>query len=217
MEERTKLFFDLEFTGLHQNTDLISIGIVSECGRTFYAESDEYSNYENSQVKKWIEKFVIPNLKFEKEKLGEDNYYHASRSLDNKIPNDLYMSYSFDFRGKETQIAAQLRLWISQFDLVEMWGDVLAYDWVLFCNLFGALNLPKNVYYIPFDLSTAFKIKGINPDIDREKFAEVGNMILPNGKFPEKVTDIPKHNSLFDAMVIRRCYKKLKLNQTFFL
>jgi DNA polymerase III epsilon subunit-like protein len=35
--KKTKIFFDTEFTGLHQKTTLISIGLVSECGKTFYA------------------------------------------------------------------------------------------------------------------------------------------------------------------------------------
>lgn len=33
-----KLFFDTEFTGLTQNTSLISLTIVDENDRTFYAE-----------------------------------------------------------------------------------------------------------------------------------------------------------------------------------
>ena len=35
-----KIFFDTEFTGLVQNTKLISIGMVDENGRAFYAEMD---------------------------------------------------------------------------------------------------------------------------------------------------------------------------------
>ena len=32
-----KIFFDTEFTGLHQHTTLISIGLVDEVGISFYA------------------------------------------------------------------------------------------------------------------------------------------------------------------------------------
>jgi hypothetical protein len=32
-------------------------------------------------------------------------------------------------------------------------------------------------------------------------------MKMPNGMFPEKTEDIPKHNALWDAIVIRECYK----------
>jgi hypothetical protein len=66
---------------------------------------------------------------------------------------------------------------------------------VLFNQLYGhAFNIPKNVYYIPFDICTLMKIKGVDPDINREEFAGV------NGS---------KHNALHDAKVIKACYEKL--------
>ena len=40
------LFFDTEFTGLHAGTTLVSIGIVAENGKKFYAE---FSDYDESQ------------------------------------------------------------------------------------------------------------------------------------------------------------------------
>jgi hypothetical protein len=49
------------------------------------------------------------------------------------------------------------------------------------------------VYYIPFDLATLLKMKGVDPDISREEFAQAP----PNG---------PKHNALWDARVIKACY-----------
>ena len=46
-----KIFFDCEFTGLHKNTTLISIGLISDCGKTFYAE---FTDYDKGQVDDWI-------------------------------------------------------------------------------------------------------------------------------------------------------------------
>jgi len=54
-----KIFFDTEFTGLHQNTTLISIGLISSDGRTFYAE---FNDYDENQVDDWIKDNVIANL-----------------------------------------------------------------------------------------------------------------------------------------------------------
>ena len=42
-----KVWFDTEFTGLHKNTTLISIGLVTENGKTFYAE---FTDYDESQT-----------------------------------------------------------------------------------------------------------------------------------------------------------------------
>ena len=55
----TKIFFDTEFTGLHQNTSLISIGLISEDGKEFYAE---VSDFDKTQVNEWLEENVIKNL-----------------------------------------------------------------------------------------------------------------------------------------------------------
>lgn len=169
-----KIFFDTEFTGLHQNTTLISIGLVAEDGRTFYAE---FTDYDKTQVDDWIQENVIKNLLF-----------------DNKICKDRKHLDNIDVWvvGNTNVVKNDLENWLSQFDKIEMWSDCLSYDWVLFNQLWGhAFNIPGNIYYIPFDLCTLFKVKGIDPDINRESFCGVkGN----------------KHNSLHDAYVIKACY-----------
>ena len=176
----TKIFFDTEFTGLHKNTTLISIGLVSECGKTFYAE---LTDYDKSQIDDWLQKNVIDNL------------------ILSEIQHGLLSPYDKDkveFRGKSLFLKELLKNWLSQFEEVEIWSDCLAYDWMLFNNIFGtAFDIPKNVYYIPFDICTLMKEKGIDPDTSREEFSE-----LKEGA--------KKHNALWDAKVIKACYNKLK-------
>jgi hypothetical protein len=195
--KRTKLFFDTEFTGLHQGTTLISIGIISECGKRFYAELNDY---DESQVDEWLQQNVINRLLMAPPLEGEDEYYSAVRDQSNPAPNDLYWGYSVKLRCDKRELEQELTRWIKQFSAVEMWSDCLSYDWVLFNQIFGhAFNIPSNVYYIPFDICTLFKVKGIDPDINREEFANLdfGNEF--------------KHNALWDAKVIRACYDKLML------
>lgn len=169
-----RLFFDTEFTGLHKGTTIISMGIKAENGKTFYAE---FNDYDKGQVDDWIQKNVIDNLL-------HDN-------IDFNIMADKVVY------GNSRQVAKSLREWLQQFDHVEMWSDCLAYDWILFNDLYThAFNIPNNVYYIPFDICTLMKIKGVDPDISREQF--IDNSI--EGK---------KHNSLYDAKVIEACYNKL--------
>lgn len=185
-----KIFFDTEFTGLHKNTTLISIGLVAEDGRTFYAELNDY---DESQVDDWIRDNVIKNLIMNPPREGEQEYYVRSRFRED-VP--LTEQWSLQMRGSKQEVSDELYLWLTQFDKVEIWSDCLAYDWVLFNDIFGhAFNIPKNVYYIPFDICTLFKLKGIDPDINREKFA---NMIFNS-----------KHNALYDAKVIKACYERL--------
>lgn len=171
----TKLFFDTEFTGLHQKTTLISIGIISDCGKTFYAE---LTDYDKSQIDDWLEQNVIANLY-----LTEN---------DNAAFLDKWV-----IKGDTKIVKEALTIWIAQFEQVEIWSDCLSYDWVLFNQIFGhAFSIPKNVYYIPFDICTLFKTKGIDPDINREQYSEM-------------VQGSVKHNALWDAKVIKSCYEKL--------
>ena len=165
-----KIFFDCEFTGLYQKTTLISIGLIAENRSALYIELNDY---DRNQLDDWLRTNVISNL-------GKP---------------DIACQYESDIcRGEGTEI---LHKWLSQFDSVEMWSDCLSYDWVLFCELFGGGPecLPRNVYYIPFDICTLFKIKDIDPDIQREAFV---GMNLDR-----------KHNALHDALVIAACYQKV--------
>lgn len=181
----TKLFFDTEFTGLHQNTTLISIGIVAESGETFYAE---LTDYDKSQIDEWLQKNVIENLVLQ----------HETRQMLGLFG----IGKSDSFVGDIPRLKTALEKWLSQFEHVEMWSDCLSYDWVLFNQIFGhAFNIPKNVSYIPLDICTLFKVKDIDPDIPREDFAGC-----------DKMYGRQKHNALWDAKVIKMCYEKL-INQ----
>ena len=198
MKKTTNLFFDCEFTGLHQNTTLISIGFIAEGGRTFYAE---FNDYDESQVDDWIRDNVIANLLFEAPPKGQEEHYCATRTIGNPIGDNLYKSCSIELRGDTKKIKEELILWLDQFRNVEIWSDCLSYDWMLFCNLFGhAMKIPDHVYYIPFDICTLFKAKGIDPDINREEYAFGDD--LPKA-------EVKKHNSLWDARVIEKCHEKL--------
>lgn len=179
-----KVFFDTEFTGLHQNTTLISIGMVAENGKEFYAE---FSDYDKNQVDEWIENNVLNNL-----------IVNPDRKFYQRVTDNVSI-----YRGTSEYIKAMLEDWLEQFEKVEMWSDCLSYDWVLFNQLFGhAFNIPKNIYYIPFDICTLLKMKGVDPDINREEFAEGLIDLIPGAK--------PlKHNAIWDAKIIKACYERL--------
>ena len=182
-EKKMKLFFDTEFTSLHKGTDLLSIGIESEDGKTFYAE---ITDYDKSQIDDWLRENVLSKMMIAFE------------------PGELFKMYkttvgnSTVIRSTKEMVGKELRVWLSQWDSVEMWSDCLAYDWVLFNDLLGktAFDIPENVYYIPMDICTLFKAYNIDPDINREEFAGI--------------TDATnKHNALHDARVIKICHDKL--------
>jgi hypothetical protein len=172
-----KVFFDFEFTGLCQHTTPISLGMIAENGEAFYAE---FTDYDRSQVNEWIQENVIANLLY-----------------DDVDPEPKFIDVLEHYGTKEST-AKLLRQWLDDFDeQVEVWGDCLAYDWVLFCELFGgAFNIPSCVYYVPFDICTLMELKGIDPDVSREQYAQMDS---------EKL----KHNALWDARIIKACYERL--------
>lgn len=169
----TKVFMDSEFTGLHKNTTLISIGFIAG-NKSFYAE---LTDYDKDQIDEWLDINVISALKLDK----------------NGFVNN---ADDTTFKGSKEELKPVLTKWLEDIGEVEIYSDCLSYDWVLFLDIFGhAFDIPKNVYYIPFDICTMFRDRGIDPDINREEFIEsyIGD----------------KHNALYDASVIQDCYKKL--------
>ena len=222
----TKLFFDCEFTGLHQNTTLVSIGLISDKGHHFYAE---LYDYDKSQIDDWLQVHVINNLKFKEPAEGEDRYGVFSRHFDNSVGESLYDSYSVDIQLNKNQLRTELEKWLSQFEEVQMIGDCLSYDWVLFCEIFGGARfLPKHVYYIPDDIAIMFgknKLTNYDMDFNRETLVsleglyvkvidDISMMTNPSHKINDflmqKLSKYDsKHNALYDAFVIKRCYEIL--------
>lgn len=180
----TKIYFDTEFTGLHKNTTLISLALVSQNNQAFYIE---LTDYDRNQITSWLEENVLA-------KLGID-----------KINKDFIKSFSqFQYmKGSKSEILPKLKLWLDQFEKIEIWSDCLSYDWVLFNDLFGtALDIPKNISYIPLDICTKFHDNGIDPDITREEFVS---------ELLNKTKHDAKHTALWDAYIIKLCNEKLDL------
>lgn len=174
-----KVFFDTEFTGLHKNTTLISIGCVDEVGRTFYAELNDY---DKSQCDEWIQRNVIQNLVNDSNKITTNG-------------NDWFVI------GDKEYVAVELSNWLKPYNDVQFVSDVCHYDMVLLIDLFGsAFDLPKGVsaschdinqdiaYYYGISEAKAF-------DLSRENISDI--------------IQGDKHNALYDAKVIRSIYAKM--------
>jgi len=217
----TNLFFDTEFTGLHSEAKLISIGIVAEDGRYFYAGLNDYDKEKDTSD--FVKLNVLPNLLFTEPKVGQQFHYSKIRHDKNV---DFQKSYSETLHCSIETLKRSLVKWLSQFDKVCFWGDCLAYDWVLFRKIFEYeyifdsvliknkgdkdremfCDFPKNVHYIPFDICTLFEAAGEDSDINREEFvAKVG---VTEFNFSGGILK-NKHNALYDAEIISRCYQIL--------
>lgn len=188
-----KIFFDTEFTGLHKDTMLISIGCVSEDNRQFYAE---FNDYDRTQCDDWIESRVIPNLRFNNPK--DRNHYGVSSH--GKSRDSILKNYSVELVGDKKKISDEFTTWLSQFDSVEFISDCSHYDFVLLIDLFGtAFDLPKQVCPACHDINQDIaKYYGVT---DAEAFDISREQIIGTKDDTDK-----KHNALFDAEVIRDIY-----------
>lgn len=183
------VFFDCEFTGLQKNTTLISIGLITEDNRKFYAE---FNDYEKGQVDGWIRDNVIPHLIVTKAE------YYTKRQ------RQMYIPPYFVYGGKQ-HIAKRLQEWLESLgEDIQLVSDVCHYDMMLFCDIFGhAFNIPKCVnpvcHDINQDIAEFYKISEKEAfDMSRE---EIANM---------QGEEVEKHNALYDAIVIRKIYEKIK-------
>jgi hypothetical protein len=109
-----RFFFDTEFFEDGWTIDLISIGIVAEDGREYYAENTEFVRVKASA---WVEENVFPHLKC----FQGDFSFHKNRAT---IAKEI-----LGFVGREKP---------------EFWAYYSAYDWVALCQLYGQMiDLPK--------------------------------------------------------------------------
>ena len=107
-----KYFFDTEFIANNNILELISIGIVAEDGREYYAVSSEF-NLDNAST--WVKNNVICLLEHEK-----------------------------TWKWKEI-IKSEIKEFLRNDENIEFYGWFSAYDWVLFCQLFGnMMTMPEN-------------------------------------------------------------------------
>lgn len=214
-----KFYFDTEFTGLKKNAALISIGVISESGHTFYAESTEYEE-KDPLVKEdtWIQQNVIANLCITENDENMDNYR---------------------FSGKEKEIGERLNRWVvremctqisGSTDITLFISDCAAYDTVLLFDLLtcGKTALQLDEYIVPVvhdlveDIQNYSLIIGDSMEANyrdafnynREEYMEnifqdyieqyctvfeIDNKMkefFPKG-------EVKKHNALCDAMVIK--------------
>ncbi len=135
-----KYFLDTEFIEYPYTIDLISIALVSEDNRSYYAISTQF---EPNKANDWVKENILKKLPLH--------------------PNILYKSLK---TIKEEILIFIAPKYFSQItDKPEFWGYYADYDWVVFCWLFGSMiDLPKSWPKYCRDLKQLIDSKG-NPEI----------------------------------------------------
>lgn len=118
-----RYFLDCEFIEDGKTIDLLSLSLVCNDGREFYAISTES---DTSKANSWVQEFVLPQMF---NHLADDGllWLRGSRSA----IREHVMKF---LRGPVTAMEEK----------PEIWGYYADYDWVAFCQLFGTMmHLPK--------------------------------------------------------------------------
>jgi hypothetical protein len=110
-----RIWFDTEFIEDGRTIDLISIGMVREDGKTYYAENDECDRTKASQ---WVKDNVFPHLR------------HDQRKPRYRIAADIY-----DFAGYKPEFWA----YYADYDwvvLCQLYGTMmqLPEKWPMYCR-----------------------------------------------------------------------------------
>lgn len=192
------VFFDCEFTGLYKNTELLSIGLVTEGGRMFYAEINKTSHaYEVAKENKWVRDNVLTHFMDKSDLLSIEtpNYelYPDTHLFNMKFALKSWLSEISDNEKKNIQLCA----------------DVGHYDMVLFMDIFeGAFNIPDNVSPALHDINQDIAaFKGLSEfeafHLSREKLlsyrkVERDNLIHSIKEFGKDQKQ--QHNALYDAV-----------------
>lgn len=148
VEERGyRYFYDCEFIEDGVTIDLVSIGVVDENGREFYAVSTEF---DDRKAIPWVRRNVLDKLPSPADK--------AWRSRE-RIRDDLYEFLVAPLRGR-----AQIRM--------ELWAWYAAYDHVALAQLWGAMPaLPRALPRMTKDLKQLWDDLGrpALPDIEGDQ------------------------------------------------
>lgn len=122
---------DWEFIEDGKTIDPLSVGMVREDGKEYYAE---FANANIELANPWVKEHVLPNLKS-----YVSTQSHLFTELDLKVNNPGFLAKSNSLIKYE----------ITNFlgDHPEFWGYFCDYDWVVFCQLWGRMvDLPS---YLP--------------------------------------------------------------------
>ena len=171
-----KYFLDTEFIEKPGSIQLISIGIVSDDGRTFYAEN---TSFDERDADEWVKQNVLSKLKWWGNANAKKGYCNSSAQHYDTNEEE------YEVFGTISLIRDSLLDFFRHKDNPEFWGYYSDYDWVIFCWIFGKMiNLPDGFPMYCKDL------KQLLDDSDKSNLDE------PEGE----------HNALVDALWNKKLY-----------
>lgn len=161
----TRIFYDTEFIDTGSHIDLISIGMVTDEGREYYAVSNEFS-MKNLVRNDWLVKNVFPSLP---QVRGDERMRvlvaNRAKSFGGQVRlhNALFNRYDPAVKTR-AEIAVEVADFVTAYQDPALWAWYGAYDHVVLAQLYGPMaNLPKGMPMHTNDLKQECKRLGNPP------------------------------------------------------
>jgi len=179
----SKYFYDTEFLEDGKTIELISIGIVSDDGREYYAVNND-APWMRIGGNEWLMKNVVPSLPTVKSA--------QARTLADALKirgGSLVIDRKHEAVKPQWVIANEVRAFLlAQDGGPELWAWCAAYDHVKLAQLYGPMiTMPKGLPHKTHDIETLMLLKGVG-DNDLPKQAD------------------GQHNALEDARHVKTMY-----------
>jgi hypothetical protein len=173
-----RIFIDTEFIEDGRTIDLISIGLVAEDGREYYAVSSEF-DLKKLAASEWLMANVWPSLP----QVRGDQRMMTLAGLREGASAYRQVRRLFDRAALEVKpriyIANEVRQFITSFPDPQLWAWYGAYDHVALAQLFGRMiDLPDGIPMFTNDL--------------KQEAQRLGNPRIPE-------QEAGQHNALADA------------------
>src|SRR5579859_2717170 len=142
-----KIYYDTEFLEDGQTIDLISIGLVAEDGREYYAVNSDV-NWGRVVKHGWLMRNVVPYLPLRNRHGFDDWLAKDGQHAHLPAPGGLLLELDLtDTRVKPRQVIAnEVRDFIQATPGRSLWAWYGAYDHVALCQLWGRMiDKPEGV------------------------------------------------------------------------
>lgn len=149
----TAIDYDLEFLEDGRHIELISIGMVAEDGREYYAVSRD-TPVRKIRKDKWLMENVVPSLP------------KGAGDRRNHVPQSWLFDYADPIVKRRERIADEVMDFIRAAGPdVELWANYGAYDHVALCQLWGRMiDLPEGVPMFTHDIQQEARRQGLSWD-----------------------------------------------------
>ena len=193
--KQAKLFGLIPISEAIITIELISIGIVAEDGRTYYAQSNQF-DIKAAWDNQWLRENVLKSI------FNKSNPYNCPVDIQMQIGWNSFDFNNFKRRFKDSSknlptIKREILDFVGFDTKPDFYGYYCDYDWVIFCWLFGRMiDLPKHF---------PMYCKDVKQMIDR----------MPKHSVESFKNELPQndgHYALSDAMWVKQAHEKLLSN-----